>query len=35
MRLAQMVVQKIFQVDWVEVAELNNTSRGSGGFGHT
>jgi dUTP pyrophosphatase len=35
MRLAQMVVQKIFQVDWVEVAELNKTSRGTGGFGHT
>jgi dUTP pyrophosphatase len=35
MRLAQMVVQKIFQVDWVENAELNKTSRGSGGFGHT
>jgi dUTP pyrophosphatase len=35
MRLAQMVVQKIFQVDWVETAELNNTSRGNGGFGHT
>lgn len=35
MRLAQMIVQKIFQVDWVEVSELINTSRGSGGFGHT
>ena len=35
MRLAQMVVQKIFQVNWVETTELNNTSRGSGGFGHT
>jgi dUTP pyrophosphatase len=35
MRLAQMIVQKILQVDWVETAELNNTSRGSGGFGHT
>ncbi len=35
MRLAQMVVQKIFQVDWIETAELNETSRGSGGFGHT
>ena len=35
MRLAQMVVQKIFQVDWVEVSELDNTSRGRGGFGHT
>lgn len=35
MRLAQMVVQKIFRADWIEVLELNNTSRGSGGFGHT
>jgi dUTP pyrophosphatase len=35
MRLAQMVVQKIFQVDWVETAELTTTSRGNGGFGHT
>jgi dUTP pyrophosphatase len=35
MRLAQMVVQKILQVDWVETAELESTSRGSGGFGHT
>jgi len=35
MRLAQMVVQKTLQVDWVEIAELNDTSRGSGGFGHT
>jgi dUTP pyrophosphatase len=35
MRLAQMVVQKILQVDWIETTALNNTSRGSGGFGHT
>ena len=35
MRLAQMIVQKILQVDLVETADLNNTSRGSGGFGHT
>ena len=35
MRLAQMVVQKIFQVNWIETAELTNTSRGSSGFGHT
>jgi dUTP pyrophosphatase len=35
MRLAQMVVQKFAQVDWAETAELNETSRGSGGFGHT
>jgi dUTP pyrophosphatase len=35
MRLAQMVVQKVFQVDWIETSELSNTSRGDGGFGHT
>jgi len=35
MRLAQMVVQKILQVDWIETSELNDTSRGNGGFGHT
>jgi dUTP pyrophosphatase len=35
MRMAQMVVQKVFQADWVETSELNNTARGDGGFGHT
>ena len=35
MRLAQMVVQNFFQVEWVENSALNDTSRGSGGFGHT
>jgi len=35
MRLAQMVVQKICRLDWVETTELTDTSRGSGGFGHT
>jgi dUTP pyrophosphatase len=35
MRLAQMVVQKVLQVDWMETPELKNTSRGGGGFGHT
>lgn len=35
MRLAQLVVQRIFQVDWVEISKLEGTSRGSGGFGHT
>jgi dUTP pyrophosphatase len=35
MRMAQMVVQKICQADWLEVKELNSTVRGSGGFGHT
>lgn len=34
-RLAQMVIQKIWQVDWVLSKELNSTKRGVGGFGHT
>ena len=35
LRLAQMVIQKICQVDWIETEELNTTARGAGGFGHT
>jgi dUTP pyrophosphatase len=35
LRLAQMVIQKIYQVNWVESEELNSTARGAGGFGHT
>lgn len=35
MRLAQMVVQKILRVSWEETHELEATSRGEGGFGHT
>ncbi len=35
MRLAQMVVQKICRLQWVETTELDETSRGGGGFGHT
>lgn len=35
LRLAQMVVQRVLQADWVESSELNDTVRGDGGFGHT
>jgi dUTP pyrophosphatase len=35
MRLAQMVIQKVCQAQWVESVELNETARGGGGFGHT
>lgn len=35
MRLAQMVVQKVLQVEWVQSPELKDTKRGEGGFGHT
>ncbi|MDD5475257.1 MAG: dUTP diphosphatase [Syntrophales bacterium] len=34
-RLAQMVIHKIFRVDWHEKEELETTARGEGGFGHT
>lgn len=34
-RLAQMVVQKICRVQWEETAQLDETPRGAGGFGHT
>lgn len=34
-RIAQMVIAKHEQVEWVEVQELSETERGAGGFGHT
>ncbi|MZQ81536.1 dUTP diphosphatase [Paenibacillus sp. 5J-6] len=34
-RIAQMVFQLVPQIDLVEVEELTETERGSGGFGHT
>lgn len=34
-RIAQMVIQKHEQAEWVEVSTLNETDRGSGGFGST
>ncbi len=34
-RVAQLVVAKHEQVKWEEAAELTDTSRGAGGFGHT
>lgn len=35
MRLAQMIVQKIYHAVWVEASKLEDTKRGNGGFGHT
>lgn len=34
-RIAQMVVAKCEQAEFIEVAELNETERGEGGFGST
>lgn len=34
-RICQMVISKHETAEWVEVKELRDTGRGSGGFGHT
>ena len=34
-RIAQMVIARHEQVEWVECDTLDNTERGAGGFGHT
>lgn len=34
-RVAQMVVGPVARVEWIAVDELNETSRGAGGFGST
>ena len=34
-RIAQLVVAPVVQARWLEVAELNDTTRGAGGFGST
>lgn len=34
-RIAQLIVSKVYKAKFIETTELNNTSRGEGGFGHT
>ncbi len=34
-RIAQMVLSRVWQIDWAEVKSLPETGRGKGGFGHT
>ena len=34
-RIAQMVVARHEQVEWVDVEQLDGTARGEGGYGHT
>ena len=34
-RVAQMVIAKHEQAEWIEVEQLIETERGAGGFGHT
>ena len=34
-RIAQLVIAPVVRAKWVEVSDLQQTARGSGGFGHT
>ncbi len=34
-RIAQLVIAPVTHVQWLETAALNETERGSGGFGHS
>ncbi|MDR0972635.1 MAG: dUTP diphosphatase [Prevotellaceae bacterium] len=34
-RIAQMVIARHEQAEWIEVEQLDETVRGAGGFGHT
>ncbi len=34
-RICQMVINRVEQAEWVEVETLDESERGSGGFGHT
>lgn len=34
-RIAQMIISKHESIQWIEVQELSETSRGAGGYGHT
>jgi dUTP pyrophosphatase len=34
-RICQMVIASHEQAEWIEVSELGETGRGTGGFGHT
>ena len=34
-RIAQIVLNKVEQIEWTEVEELGTTERGTGGYGHT
>ncbi len=34
-RIAQMVISKVYKAELIEASKLENSNRGSGGFGHT
>lgn len=34
-RIAQILIQKLNQIEWTPTSVLTETERGAGGFGHT
>ena len=34
-RIAQMIIQSVTAIEWQPSSEINESTRGSGGFGHT
>lgn len=34
-RIAQLIIHRTFEIQWEEVDDLDESSRGEGGFGHT
>ncbi len=34
-RIAQMIISKVEQAEWIDVEQIEETERGAGGFGHT
>jgi dUTP pyrophosphatase len=34
-RIAQMIIQKVEKIEWINTVELEETERGAGGFGST
>ncbi len=34
-RIAQMIISKVEHIEWSQVEQLGETTRGAGGFGHT
>ena len=34
-RIAQLIIHKVFEIEWEEVSELKDSARNTGGFGHS
>jgi len=34
-RIAQLIIHRVFEIEWEEVSELKSSDRNTGGFGHS